>query len=207
MNMTRNNKNRVFRNAFDFIIDLIKERKIALIIFSSLMIITFITGIIVAVKTKGSYDINDNFGVVNISSNSISASSFFTRLFSMLLITLLLLGCSFTKWLSPVALLLLIYRSYLLGLYISLMIALYGISGVIVSIIVALPCQIIVLAIMTLFYLTMAKTFRENRCYQTYKTSKQKTKLLLLAILFLLCVCVCEEILLLIFNAKVILVI
>ena len=205
--MTRKNKNRVFRNAFDFIVDIIKERKIAVIIFSSLMLIAFITGIIVAAKTKGSYVVNDNFGVVNISSNSVSASSFFTRLFSMLLITLLLFGCSFTKWLSPIALLLLIYRSYLLGLYICLMIALYGISGVIISIIVALPCQLFVLVIMTLFYLTMAKTFRENQCYRTYKTTKQKTKLLLIGILLLLCVCVCEEVLLLVFNAKVILVI
>ncbi len=205
--MTRKYKNRNFKNYFDFIIELLKERKIAMLVFFTFMLIAFITGIIVATKTRNSYTINDNFGVVNINSNSVSASTFFTRLFSMLLITLLLFGCSYTKFLSPIALLLLVYRSYLLGLYLCLMIALYGISGVIVSIIVAFPCQILSLIIMAIFYITMAKTLRENQCHGIYKTPKQKSKLLVLSLLLLLSICLCEELLLVIFSAKIILVI
>lgn len=205
--MTRKYKNRNFKNYFDFIIELLKERKIAMLVFFTFMLIAFITGIIVATKTSNSYTINDNFGVVNINSNSVSASTFFTRLFSMLLITLLLFGCSYTKFLSPIALLLLVYRSYLLGLYLCLMIALYGISGVIVSIIVAFPCQILSLIIMAIFYITMAKTLRENQCHGIYKTPKQKSKLLVLSLLLLLSICLCEELLLVIFSAKIILVI
>ena len=205
--MTRKYKNRNFKNYFDFIIELLKERKIAMLVFFTFMLIAFVTGIIVATKTSNSYTINDNFGVVNINSNSVSASTFFTRLFSMLLITLLLFGCSYTKFLSPIALLLLVYRSYLLGLYLCLMIALYGISGVIVSIIVAFPCQILSLIIMAIFYITMAKTLRENQCHGIYKTPKQKSKLLVLSLLLLLSICLCEELLLVIFSAKIILVI
>lgn len=205
--MTKKYKNRNFKNYFDFIIELLKERKIAMLVFFTFMLIAFITGIIVATKTSNSYTINDNFGVVNINSNSVSASTFFTRLFSMLLITLLLFGCSYTKFLSPIALLLLVYRSYLLGLYLCLMIALYGISGVIVSIIVAFPCQILSLIIMAIFYITMAKTLRENQCHGIYKTPKQKSKLLVLSLLLLLSICLCEELLLVIFSAKIILVI
>lgn len=205
--MTRKYKNRNFKNYFDFIIELLKEKKIAMLVFFTFMLIAFITGIIVATKTSNSYTINDNFGVVNINSNSVSASTFFTRLFSMLLITLLLFGCSYTKFLSPIALLLLVYRSYLLGLYLCLMIALYGISGVIVSIIVAFPCQILSLIIMAIFYITMAKTLRENQCHGIYKTPKQKSKLLVLSLLLLLSICLCEELLLVIFSAKIILVI
>lgn len=205
--MTKKYKNRNFKNYFNFIIELLKERKIAMLVFFTFMLIAFITGIIVATKTSNSYTINDNFGVVNINSNSVSVSTFFTRLFSMLLITLLLFGCSYTKFLSPIALLLLVYRSYLLGLYLCLMIALYGISGVIVSIIVAFPCQILSLIIMAIFYITMAKTLRENQCHGIYKTPKQKSKLLVLSLLLLLSICLCEELLLVIFSAKIILVI
>ncbi len=205
--MTRKNKNRIFKDIYAFVIDLIKERKAIILIFSLFMLVAFLTGIIVGVKTHNSYIVSNNFGVVNISSNAVSASTFFTRLFSMLLVTLLLFGCSYTKWFSPIALILLVYRSYLLGLYACLMIALYGVSGTIVSIIIMLPCQLLVLAVMLMVYVTLAKTWKDNRCYGIYKTQRQKTKILLTGLLLLLGICICEELIIVIFSAKVILVI
>ena len=51
---------------------------------------------------------------------------------SMILFLMICLGCGFTKWLFPIALLMLSYRAYLLGLSLALIIIANGLIGVVV---------------------------------------------------------------------------
>ena len=205
--MTNKNKNRFFRETSSFILYTIKECKIRTIIITSLLLITLLTGIIVGIRTHNSYNISNNFGVVDISENGVSSSTFFTRLLSMLLVFLILFGSSYNKYTWAIGFIFLGYRSYLLGLNITLMIIFYGFSGVVVSVIVALPCQLLTLIVLSVFFIMMSKTFCDYRNFGGCRIPKQKTKILVTTLILLLLICILESILLSLFSAKVILVI
>lgn len=204
--MTTKPKNRQIKNILNFILDCLKEHKFLFIIIASFCLISILTGIIVGAKTHSSYGSLDNFGVVDVTTGGLT-SSFFTRLLSMIVISLVLFGCSFSIYLSPIALLFLAYRSYLLGLNICLMIIFYGVSGTVISIIIAFPCQLIALAVMMLFYILMFKTIKDYKCWGGCKTSNQRLKVILFMTIALIAVCLLESLLLALFSAKVILVI
>lgn len=205
--MTNKHKNRIFRDVIDFVIESVKSCKIKTLTILFLTIIALITGIIVAIRTKDSYNISDNFGVVDISSNGINSSTFFTRLLSMLLVFAILLGSSFNNYTFVIGLIFLGYRAYLLGLNLCLMIVFYGFSGVVVSVIVAFPCQILTLLVLSIFFIVMSKTFCDYRNFGGCRTPKQKTKIILTTLALLLFLCIVETILLALFSARVILVI
>ncbi len=204
--MTNKNKNRLFKDFTNFIFENIKINKILLIIISILTFITFLTGIIVAAKTHSSLIDSDNFGTVDVSNGGIT-STFFTRLLSMLFVMLILFGCSFIIYLLPIGVIFIIYRGYLLGLNICLMIVRFGFSGTIISIIVAFPCQLLALAIFIIFFVIMLKTNKDYRCWGGCRTPHQRLKILLITLIVLLILCALESLLLALFSAKVILVI
>ena len=205
--MTNKNKNRFFKDIFEFVLDCVKACRIKTIIILVLMVIALITGIIVAVRTKDSYSISDSFGVVDISSNSVNSSTFFTRLLSMLLVFAILLGSSYNNYTFAIGLIFLGYRAYLLGLNLCLLIVFYGFSGVVVSVIVAFPCQLLTLVVLSIFFIPMSKTFCDQRNFGGCRMPKQKTKIIVSTLICLLLLCLLETILLALFSAKVILVI
>lgn len=204
--MTNKNKNRLFNDFTNFIFENVKINKFLLIIISIITFIAFLTGIIVGAKTHSNIIDSDNFGVVDITTGGLT-STFFTRLLSMFFIMLILLGCSFTIYLLPIGIIFIVYRGYLLGLNICLMIVKFGFSGTLISIIVAFPCQLIALAIMILFFVIMYKTNKDYRCWGGCRTSHQRLKIVLTTILSLFIICILEALLLALFSAKVILVI
>ena len=205
--MTNKNKNRFFKDIFEFVLDCVKACRIKTIIILVLMVIALITGIIVAFRTKDSYSISDSFGVVDISSNSVNSSTFFTRLLSMLLVFAILLGSSYNNYTFAIGLIFLGYRAYLLGLNLCLMIVFYGFSGVVVSVIVAFPCQLLTLVVLSIFFITMSRTLCDQRNFGGCRMPKQKTKIIVSTLICLLLLCLLETILLALFSAKVILVI
>lgn len=204
--MTNKNKNRLFNDFTNFIFENVKINKFLLIMISIITFIAFLTGIIVGAKTHSNIIDSDNFGVVDITTGGLT-STFFTRLLSMFFIMLILLGCSFTIYLLPIGIIFIVYRGYLLGLNICLMIVKFGFSGTLISIIVAFPCQLIALAIMILFFVIMYKTNKDYRCWGGCRTSHQRLKIVLTTILSLFIICILEALLLALFSAKVILVI
>lgn len=205
--MKSNKRNHIFKDAGNFVLETIKECKIKTMLILVVSIITLITGIIVAIRTYDNYNIQNSYGVVDLSSNDISTSTFFTRLLSMLVVFLILLGSSYNKYTFIIGLIFLGYRAYLLGLNLCLMIIFYGFSGVIVSVIVALPCQLIMLAILGVFFIMMSKTFCDYRSFGGCRIPRQKTKIILATLVLLLLVCLLESLLLTVFSAKIILVI
>ncbi len=199
--MTRNNKNRISKNNINFVTDCIKSNKILACLFSILIFVTFLTGIIVAIKTKANYDSLEKLGVVCFKS-----SGFFSRLLSMLIVGIICFGCSFSKWLSPVAMLFLSYRAYLLGINISLIISANGIAGVVTALIIVLPCQLLTLCALTFFYLLHRNFCKENG-FAFSNVRVGRIKLLLFAFVLLCVICLIESILFAIFSPTIILVI
>lgn len=203
--MTIKNKNRQLKQSFGFAFDMVKESKIKVIIIAAVILITFLTGIIVALKTKADYSTLERLGVVCFGRNGVN-TSFFTRILSMILIALVCFGCSFTDYLLPVAVLFLAYRGYLLGVNICLIIAVNGIGGIIFSILIVFPCQIIALAILSLFYILLSKTNKDKRCFGRARVPNQKMKIFIIVLVILVLICLLEALLLVIFSPKVILV-
>lgn len=199
-------KNNLFVNVKNEICDCFYQSKIKFFAAVIVIAIAFVTGIIVAVKTSRGCTIESlgHYGVVDLSRGL--SSSFFSRLFSMILVMLLLFGFSYTKFCTPLAFAILAYRAYLLGLNLAIMFILFGLPGMIISVIVALPCQLIALAVFLLFYLSQCKCSKEY-CGCGRAESGRKLQILLLGLIFLLLICLLETLLLVLFSAKVILVI
>jgi len=200
----KNKKN--FKENFGFCLELIKESKLKVVITSILLLIALLTGIIIALRTHSFYKVGENYGVVDVTSGGLT-TTFFARLFSMLLVGAIVFGCSFIHYLYPLAMIFLCYRAYLLGLNIALMLILYGLPGIVVSLIVALPCQLIALVVLTLFYLLMCQSVKDFKRFGGCRTPSQKMKILIFTLIILLTICILESLLLWIFSAKIILVI
>ena len=186
--------------------DCFKQNKLKLIISGCVLIVSLLTGIIIAIKYyNASYCLSD-YGLVNFNGGLIS-SSFFTRFFSMLLIMLLLFLCSFTSWTFPLAILILAYRTYLLGLNLTLMFILFGIPGMVVSLIIALPCQLLILGILLIYFILLYNNNCSCKCYGGKGVWNNRIKITLIILLLLFLCNFGETLLLVIFNVKVILVI
>ena len=199
--MTAKHKNRQFKNHFSFIFELLKESKLKLIILAALTIIALLTGIIVACKTGRGYEDIDKFDLLNF------GFGFWGRLFSMLLVALICFGCSFCPFLFPIALIFLAYRGFLLGLDLTLIIICNTFSGIVVSILVILPCQLIALAVMVLMYVLLCKTQKDFKCFGGGKVVHQRLKVLLLALGVLIAVCLVESLLFTLLSPNVILIV
>lgn len=204
--MTKKNKNFAIKDIKDFIFESIKLCKIKSAILLLFALITFLTGIIVAIKTHKSWGTSDGMGIINTKTGALT-SSFFTRLLSMMFVYLILLGCSFHHMLFPIAVIFLSYRGYLLGLNITLMIIFYGFSGAIISILVALPCQLFAILSLMIFYILMHRTSKDYACYGGSRYLGQRTKISLSFVCVLMLICLIESFLLFMFSAKIILVI
>ena len=178
--MTNKNKNRQFKEITNFVIEMLKECRIKTIILSLIVVIAFLTGIIVAARTHSSFSISDGYGIIDVKSGTLT-TSFFTRLLSMLFVAL--------------------------GLNICLMIILYSFSGVIVTILIALPCQLIAILLLGLFYILMSKTINDYKCFGGTRITKQKTILIMYTIILVFALCIVESLLLCLFSARVILII
>ena len=203
--ISKKNKNR-FKENLNFCFDLLKGSKLKLLFTCIFLVIALLTGIIVATKTHSHYEIGENYGVVDVTTGGVT-TTFFARLFSMILIAGIVFGCSFISYLYPLAVVFLAYRAYLFGLNIALMLILYGFSGVIVTFLVVLPCQLLALIILTVFYLLMALTTKDLKCFGATRLSRQRSKILVMTFIALLVICILESILLWLFSAKIILII
>lgn len=204
--MTKKNKNPTFLQCKDFMVESIKECKIRTIILFTFMVITFFTGLIVAIKTHSNWGTANGLGIIDVKSGGLT-STFFTRFLSMLVIYLILFGSSYISFLFPIAVIFLAYRSYLLGLNVCLIIILHGFSGAIISILVALPCQLLALITLALFYLLLCRTTKDYKCFGGSRIKNQRLTICVAVLVLLVILCIIESILLLIFSAKIILVI
>jgi len=203
--MTKNNKKFNLINIKTSILECLKQHKIKTLIMAITILIAFLTGLIIAIKTRSDWGTGEWFGVID-ARTGVLTTTFLTRLLSMTFIFLILLGCCFSKFLFPIAVIFISYRAYLLGLNITLLIIFYGMSGAIFSILIALPCQLLAILILSIFYIVFYKTNRDCACYGGEST-KKKVYICIATFVLLISVCLAESILLFIFSPRMILVI
>lgn len=139
------------------VFDILKPIKWLLLFLAIVILVGFIVGMINAFSFITT-DLTEGEGFLSfLNGNMGSFSSFLSRLLSCFVVLFLLFIFSKSKWLFPLAVVLLFYRAYLLGLNIGLLLKFYGISGVISAVIIIFPIQLFLSIFFAVFYLTLLK--------------------------------------------------
>ena len=186
----------------------IRENKWKIILTSLLVIVAIVFGVVVAVKA----DFADTFKAlqeINIKGFQdgfvASTSAFFARALSLIFNVILLFGFSFSPFLMIFAEVLLCYRGYLFGLNFALIFVFYGLGSMITAIVVILPCQILTLLALILFYCVVSKV--NSNCKKYGSSDCNRATLFVLALIVVLLLDLVETLLLFLLNGKVIMVI
>lgn len=189
-------------------INSLKANKVKVVVSFSLILIAICTGIFVAIKYNNAYnlcqlqeiDIDDFYsGIAG------SSSAFLSRSLSLCVNVLLLSLLAFSPFLLPLAEVLFVYRGYLFGLNFALMVIFYGLGGAITAIVVVLPCQLCIIAMMVMFFLVLQKINSNSKKFGCADCNR--ILFVLIFLLLLLAVNLIETVLLFVLNGKVIMVI
>ena len=144
-------------NAKSNILDILKPIKWLLVFSVIVILVGFVVGMIGAFSSINT-DLTEGEGLISfLTGDMASISSFVGRLCSCLVILLILFLFSKSKWLSPLAIILLFYRSYLLGVNIGLLLKFYGMSGIISAVLIIFPLQLLLNLVFAVFYFVLLK--------------------------------------------------
>jgi hypothetical protein len=189
--------------------EVFKENKKTTLFFVLIVAIGLFTGIFAAIRYHNGFtllDFND-FSLTNYLNGELGTSRlFYTRLFSVSVISIIVLISSFSVFLMPVNFIVLIYRSYLLTLNCTIIILFNGLGGIICSLLIILPCQLLSLLLILMFCSYSFKYSCIKKRYGVCNEFKIWHKFLIFLFLLLL-VNLLETFLLYIFSSKIILVI
>lgn len=177
------------------------ENKIRIIILSLIVFACFITGIILYSSNPYYFPGDEYLLSFNGAGNGFSA--FFSRTFSLLVVSGLIFVFSLTKWTFPIGVSIIGFRGYLLGFNISALCSSFGMSGLLDAVLIILPIQLCML----LAFIFMFVFFTKARLYACGygRNNRLKTFSIFFGILILLNIA--ETCLLFIFSSNVILVI
>lgn len=191
------------------LIEFFARNKSKIIICCIFCFIGLLTGIFTALKIYklDDSDIFESFNLTyQLSDLEKFSSNFFNRLLSYELVSILLLIFSIHPALNLFGWCLLAYRCFLVAINCVTIILLFSFNGIIKSLLIILPCQIIMIAVLLLFFCYMCKHFRDAK-YCKSKGIKSVWLPLLVAFGFLTIANLLETFLLFIFRSNVILVI
>lgn len=188
--------------------DFFNKNKWLIIVLGALLLLALLTGVFTAIKL---YNLDNDMDLEEYSMYTLIDGSIYSfkylllRLLSCFIVLGLLYVFSLTKYLYVFGFALVVYRAFLITLNVTLIVIRLGISGVLTSLLIILPCQVACVAILALlFVLLMLMTKSKKECsYIPHETSNAFVVLLLAMVL----VCVVEAILLLIFRPTTILII
>ena len=200
--MSPNKKHSFINETKYYLSDTLSQSKIKLIVTAFVLFVSLMVGIILAVKYNKDLSMNllEDYGIVSFVGKGIT-SSFFSRLLSICLVMLILFACSFSKFLFPFAIAIMAFRTYLLGFNLCLMFLTYGLPGIFLSLFIILPCQLFILFALCFYYFLLCKPCYD-RCDRGIKFKVAIFSLLIMAVL-----CLSETLILLVFNASIIIVI
>lgn len=207
--MFKSYKTHSFINGLRFSISkTLKENRVKFIITLILSIIAISFGVFVAIRHSNNSSLSSlqEISLDDFKSGFVgSSSAFFSRTLSLSINVIILFGVSFVPILFPLAEVLIIYRGYLFGLNFALIFILYGLGGSLTAIVVILPCQLLTLFILIMFYLILSKI--NSNCKRFGGTDCNRFLCLLFGFLILVLVNLVETLLLYLLNGQVILVI
>ena len=180
--------------------------KFLIISLSVIIFLGLLTGILVAIKSGICIDNITHYNIkVCEHSGQLQFAGVWERFRSVLVNVMLITVASLYVLLIPIGYVVLAYRAYLLGFNIAILICLFGVSGAITSILVILPCQLLLLAVLSVFFCVMISIMDAKKRFGRCGQSVFKVLILFLSVLFV--ICVVEAILLGVFSANTILVI
>lgn len=186
-----------------------KANQFKIIIVSAIVLLAFVTGIFSAVKfVDGESTIAySDFGIKEFASgNSGTTAMFFERFASYGAVIIVLSLCSLTAFLFPIGVVFLVYRGFLLGLNITFVVVLYGMSGIVTGILIIFPLQLAMLCLLLWFFI-----LARDKCVVKGKYGTKKgvnlAVLMLVFLLLLTLVNIAETTLLVLTSARVILII
>ncbi len=202
----------VYQSARGGIKDYIRKHKILLIVLSFVALVSVLTGVFTAIKNADNYSSVwfDNYNIMNFYNSKIGTwELFFNRFGSYLICLGIVFASSFNVLLSPFSIMAIVIRSYLVGLNCCFMFLLFGLSGMLTTIIIILPIQLINVLLLIAFCSLMFVRARNKQKYGSYCIGGEKKPFVLFLIFLVLftLVNVVETLLLFIFSSKIILVI
>lgn len=193
---------------FSFI-EFLTNNKTKIIVCCMFCLIGILTGIFTAVKLQsaGDTDILESFNVIyKIEDFENFSANFFSRLLSYLLVSVLLLVFSLNQFLSLFGWCLLAYRSFLISLNCVSFIFIFSFNGILKSILIIFPCQLLMIITLMIFFSYMCNVFYQNKKFGCGKRNNTITPILICNIILTVLNLV-ETLLLFIFRSNVILVI
>lgn len=202
-------KKRYYKRSVNFLFavkNFFKNNKILIISLCVVVLLGIVMGVLVAIKSKITIDNLANFDLSIIyCDGNLEFQGVVERFKSCLINVLLLSLASIHVLLLPLSYVVIAYRAYLLGFNLALMVCLFGVGGAISSILVILPCQLVVLALEIVYTVIMVSISDSKKRYGRANCSF--LKVLLICLILLLVVCLIESFLLEVFSADTILVI
>ena len=189
-------------------VNAIKANKVKIFVTFIFVLIAIFTGVFIAIKANNARDLC-NLREINLdnfrSGFSASSSAFFSRSFSLLINILLLAVLTLSPFLFPLACVLFVYRGYLFGLNFALIFIFYGIGSMVTAVVVILPCQLLTLFVMIMFYNILQRM--NTNCKKFGRSDGNRMMFGLLSLLILILINLVETLLLCVLNGSVILVI
>lgn len=186
-----------------------EENKVKIIICLLFCLCGLLTGIFTAIKLNNlnDTDIFESFNLTyQITDFENFSQNFFSRLLSYFAVVLILTVLSLHSLLYVFADCLLAYRTFLIMVNCVMIILWFSFGGIIKSILVILPCQILMILIMIIYFCYVSSVLKQNSYCKGKKFSNIVVPLLL-CLLALTIVNLIETILLFILRSNVILVI
>lgn len=184
------------------------KNKFKIFIICFLIVVFLLTGIFTALKISDLEKAlkSAEFSFEAVANGDIYDFSFFIkRYMSILLMIGLLFVFSLNKFISVFGFVLIGYRSYLVALNCTLIIRYMGIGGVINSIVIILPCQIIQLLLMSIVFMIFCVMKKEKK--ECGFVNRNYLKYLIWMLVLSFVVNIIELLLLIIFKATTILII
>ena len=202
----------VYQSARGGVGDFVRKHKVLLLCLLFISLVAVLTGVFTAIKNADNCSAVwfDNYNIKNFYDSDMGTwDLFFDRFGSYFACLIIVFLSSLNVFLTPFSVAVLVIRAYLVGLNCCFMFLLFGLSGMLTTIIIILPIQIINLVLLIAFCALMFIRARNKKKYGAYCVGGEKKPIVIFFIFLALftLVNVVETLLLFVFSSKIILVI
>ena len=181
--------------------------KIKILVLIFIAVLGIFTGIFTATKSGINITNFQGYNLYIYADGSVfSFDVFFYRMLSHITVLVIISICSYSIFLLPLSYILFFYRAYLIGLNCTFLIILFGFSGIFTSVIIIIPCQIIITFIFIIYFCLMINRAVEKKRFGICNKPKF-INIFLITLLILTLLNFIETMLLILLNARTIFVI
>ena len=190
-------------------IDFLYRHKLKIYLCLFFLVLGILTGVFTALKMFNA-DSSELFDAFNITT-SISeieglSANFFGRLISCEIVSILLLAFSQTVFTSVFGYCLITYRAFLVSINCVSLVIVYSFGGILKSLLIILPCQLIMLFALCMYFCYNNYLCTERKKYKNIKIKDFLSPFLIVSAVLVI-VNLVETVLLFVFQSNVILVI